>query len=342
MGFERALVTVLLLLVVVPVFGQPIEISSDRRYYQAGDIILIHIKYNGTIRYAISLGPYLRLKEWRLTGFEERPPSITRTVRDPDQYWTVEVLKPNTTGIQAPSYIDIGVFNTTTGELIKVFHRDIIILNVTRMASEYMANKQTIANLTQQIGSLQQELSRQQQLNDVYKRQVKDLQRMQEVSRKFTRYFDYVKFVNKSLSELGMVIGNIRMMITVPVYYDPKQDQWITPRPEDLMISHGRLYVRVPWYVIGNATATNETFVAVEDLEDPNNVMNIFLWNEWFNRREEEAKREYQTLYSWSWIVPFGVAGAIVIGFLILRFWLWRWLKKQWRAAEERGVVPPI
>jgi len=342
MGFERALVTVLLLLVVVPVFGQPIEISSNRAYYQAGDIILIHIKYNGTIRYAISLGPYLRLKEWRLTGFEERPPSITGTVRDPDQYWTIEVLKPNTTGIQAPSYIDVGIFNTTTGELIRVFHRDIIILNVTQMAKEYMEDKQTIGNLMTQINAIQQELSRQQQLNDVYKRQVKDLERMQEVSRKFTRYFDYVKFVNKSLSELGLVVGNIQMVLTIPTYYDPKKDEWITPRPEDLMVAHGRLYVRVPWYIVGNATATNETFVSIEDLEDPSNIMNIFLWNEWFNKRQEEAKKEYQTLYNYSWIIPLGAVGIIVIAIILLRFWLWRWLKKMWRTMEERGVVPPV
>jgi len=342
MDHKGAVVLFLLLLVVLPAYAQEIEITADRRYYQPGDLILIHIKWNGTVRYGITLGPYLKLREWRYTGFQDVPPSITRTARDPDQWWTVEVLKPNATAIQTPSYFDIGIFNVTTGEMIKVMHRDIIILNVTQMTSEYMADKQKINELQGQVESLKGEVGRQQQISQIYEARAKELERMTEISRRFTRYFDYVKFVNKSLQELGVVMGNIQMSITVPVYYDPKQDQWITPKVEDLMIKNGRLYVKVPWYVVGNATNTTVAYTEVSALMDPENILNIYLWNEWFNNREEEAKKEYQTLFSWSWIVPLGAVGIIVIAIILLRFWLWRWLKKMWRTMEERGVVPPV
>jgi len=98
----------------------------------------------------------------------------------------------------------------------------------------------------------------------------------------------------------------------------------------------------VPWYVVGNATNTTVAYTEVSALMDPENILNIYLWNEWFNQREEEAKKEYKTLYTVSWIVPLGVVGAVILALILLRFWLWRWLKKMWRQMEERGVVPPV
>jgi cell division septum initiation protein DivIVA len=324
--------------------NEAIQIEPDRKYYQVGDVIVVHIRWNGTsYRYAISLGPYLKLKEWRLTGFQEttrREGTVTQN--DPDQWWTIEIYNTST-AVQTPTYYDIGIFNTTTGEMVKKIHRDIIIIGLTPLIEDYNTVKMNATRLKQENDMLKQEIARNAEEMENLQKAVTQQKRATEVARKFSRYFDYVKFVNKSLQELGLItLANIKMSIVVPEYYDPELDQWVTLSADNIAIFNGKLYYKVPWYLVRNATGnTTEAYISLEALEDPNNLENILLWNEWFNGKEMKAKQSYKTLYSYSWIVPLSIAGIIVLAIIAGRLWFRRTWKRWFRQAEERGIAPP-
>ena len=343
---RKAYVCLLLVLLVAPltVRGDGVKaimsITPDRQYYQVGDTILVHIKWNGTdFAYFISLGPYLRLREWRY--YAPVPVNVITgnvTGRDPDQWWTIEVYS-SSNALQTPTYYDIGLLNMTSRELMNKIHKDIVILNITMMVSEYTKATQDRDRLNSEVNALQGEVSRLNDLIGQYKSEQMMWKNTVEVARRFTKYFDYVKFVSKSITEIAPTIGpTIRMNLTVPVWYDPATDRWETIKPEDIMIEKGVLYYRVPWWVLRNET----TYVRLEDLVNPENTLNLFMWNEWFSSRLEGAKKHYQELYTVTWIVPLGVAGAVVLASVGLTMVLIWWFRKRFREMEERGIAPPF
>ncbi|MGC9020858.1 MAG: hypothetical protein ACP5KE_06590 [Candidatus Methanodesulfokora sp.] len=335
---KYVVVLLLLLLLVLPAKAEErkdiIEVEPLRMYFQVGDVIFIHVKWNGTdYRYAIALGPYLKLKQYRFTA-----PEVTRVTKDdPDQYWVVEVAGEGN-GTQTPTWFEVGIFNTTTGQLERRFHRDIIILDTAVLTGDYMKKVQEIQNLTNQINALKLENVRKADLISQMEKEMLSYKRAAEIARRFIRYSDYVKIQNVTITGLP---GTVSLTVPLPSYYDPAIDQWVTVSTADLLIKDFKVYVKVPWWVRRNGTNVTYVYVPIERIMNPNDLENVFLWNEWFNAEEAKSKQSFKTLYQYSWVVPLGFAGAVIGALLTLRFIWLRWFKRTWRKAEERGIAPP-
>lgn len=344
---RKVMCVLLLLLGASPVLAQNISIDPNKKYYTMGETFTITIRWNGTdTRYFISLGPHLRVigaeyrTEQRITITPVNRNNITGTVTrvDPNQTWIIKVDTWNASSIFTPSYYDIGFVNMTTAQFETKIHKDIIIVDLNMLLSDYntikgelqdMKNKEV--NYQNMIKYLQGQLDEAREGMEVYKF-------MSEYSRTFNKYFDYVKFVNKSVSEL-VPMAAIHMVITVPVWYDPYTENWVSVRAEDIMIENGILVVKVPWRV---EYYGNRSWVTVDSLMDPKDYFNQLLWNEWFTKRQIDAKEKYKQLYSASWIVPFGVIGAIMLFFFVMGLVFYAILRKWKRDMMSRPVVPPL
>lgn len=327
---------VLLVLLLAPVFfvaGQEVTIQPNRRYYQMGDSFFIHIRWNGTNeRYFISLGPHLKIKGARYVS------GVINRV-DPDQYWTVEVETWNTTQIFITTYYDIGFADMQTASLTHKIHKDVVIVNLAALIKDYNQVKQELNQQRGMVASLKSEVGRYEAKLQEAEKATRLYMFIAEYSRKFNKYFDYVKFVNKSLNELAPTLGQVNMQITVPTYYDPYDDTWKYPQLSDFMVKEGTVFVRVPWISLYQG---NQSWVSIDALQDPKNYFNQLMWQLWFTKREEESKSHYKFMFNMSWAVPLiGLAVVVIflsaLGFIVYRIW-----RKFVKTAEERGVLPPI
>jgi hypothetical protein len=343
----------ILLVVVVPVAGQKVQVSPDKKYYVQGETFRITVGWNGTDqRYVISLGPHLRVigaeyrEEQRIVVRPVNAVNVSGwvTAKDPNQTWIVQVEMWNGSSIFTPSYYDVGLVDMRTAQLLTKIHREIVIVDMNMLLQDYNSVKIALQdeknkeiNYQNEINYLHGQLSQAQRGEQIYRL-------IAEYSRVFNKYFDYVKFVNKSLSEY-VPFAQVQMTITLPMWYDPAEEKWVTVSASDVKIEGGVLWVRVPWRAVycKNETACgNETWVPVDSLMDPNNHFNQVMWNLWFYDRSNEATQKYKQLYTNSWVVPFGVVGAIIVFFALITLFIFGILRKWERDRRSRPVVPPI
>ncbi len=343
----KKLCLVLLFLAVLPVFGENVRVEPDRKNYVMGETFRITIVWNGTDeRYVISLGPHLRVIGAEYIVEEQRiirpvnSQNISGVVNraDPIQRWIIQVETWNSSSIFTPSYYDIGFVNMTTAELSSKVHKEIVIVNMDMLLKDYNDKKTELQgymgrekNYQNMISYLQGQLREAERGMELYKF-------MSEYGRTFNRYFDYVKFVNKSASEL-MPLTNIQMTITLPIYYDPYEEKWFSPQLSDIMIKEGVVMVRVPWRT---AYMGNESWVPVDSLMDPQNYFNQVAWNLWFSKRMADSREHYKQAYTMSWVVPFGAVGAIALFFTVIGLIFYSIWRKWKRDMESRPVIPPI
>jgi len=346
MNIMKVLCVLLLVVAVLPAFGQEVQVSPDKKYYVQGETFRITVRWNGTDqRYVISLGPHLRIVG---SEYREEQKTVIRpvnavnvtgvvTARDPNQTWVVQVEMWNGSSIFTPSYYDVGLVDMKTAQLVTKTHREITIVDLNLLLKDYNDVKVSLqdarnreTNYQNEINYLRGQLSQAQRGEQIYRF-------MAEYSRVYNRYFEYVKFVNKSASEFAPFV-QIQMTLTVPMWYDPAEERWMSVTANDIMIKEGVLLVRVPWR---SEYYKNESWVPVDSLMDPNNHFNQVMWNLWFSERSESAMQKYKQLYTNSWIVPFGVVGAIVAFFLFMFALVFGILRKWERERRTRPVPVP-
>lgn len=320
---RRAIPALLLVsLILLPAPAQAAEpefalsVNPERAYYQPGDVIRLHLVYNGTRDqyFVIYLGPYLRLLS---SDFQsDRPPDTppkgvnqTRVRRvsplDPVVDWSVLVLPGD--DVITDTWFEVHLVDLSSMNVTYAHRYELEIVNVSTLVAANNELQQTINELNGRISVLTGDLSK---CNLSLREREKEVLRLRQIADSFEDITSAVSMIKVVPTNISVTIMGKKtyLVVDVPYYWDPLRGEYVHPQEEDIRISGNQIEFRFPW----TRDWGEEGWFTPEEIKDPYNLKFRFGAIFYYVSRSQQASitlRRY-----WSWAVAYPLLAVFLIG----------------------------